>query len=88
MYAKYLNQTKTSLIFLIELMCRNAQTFNESGSEIYKDAKVILKTVKQIHYQILAAKKAQENRGTPTRSRKLVTTRYASEIASIPYDDR
>jgi len=68
-------------------MCRNAQIFNEPGSAIYKDARVILKTVKQKNFEMLANKKASESRGTRSRSRGLGKRQYAKEIANIKYED-
>ena len=40
-------------------MCKNAQIFNEPGSIIYKDARVILKTIKQKNFELEAAKKVE-----------------------------
>ena len=71
-------------------MCKNAQIFNEPGSIIYKDARVILRTVKQKNFELMAAQKAAQNRGTRSRSRGPGKNRqYASEVSScynyIPY---
>ena len=63
-------------------MCKNAQIFNEPGSIIYKDARVILKTIKQKNFELEAAKKARENRGTRARSRgpAQIRKQYAAEV--------
>ena len=66
----------------INTMCKNAQMFNEPGSQIYKDARVILKTVKQKKYELEAAKVARENRGTSrSRGRAPIKKRYASDVS-------
>ena len=62
-------------------MCKNAQIFNEPGSIIYKDARVILRTVKQKNFELMAAQKARENRGTRSRSRGPGKKQYASEVS-------
>ena len=64
---KYTNLTELEEDF--GLMCKNAQIFNEPGSQIYKDARIILKTVKNKKVELEAAKVARENRGTRSRSR-------------------
>ena len=66
----------------VSIMCKNAQIFNEPGSIIYKDARVILKTIKQKNFELEAAKKARENRGTRARSRGPAQSRkqYAAEV--------
>jgi hypothetical protein len=47
-----------------------------------KDARVILKTIKQKNFELEAAKKARENRGTRARSRgpAQIRKQYASEV--------
>ena len=64
-------------------MCKNAQIFNEPGSIIYKDARVILRTVKQKNFELMAAQKARENRGTRSRSRGPGKKQYASEVSRL-----
>jgi len=73
----------------VSIMCKNAQIFNEPGSIIYKDARVILKTIKQKNFELEAAKKARENRGTRARSRGPAQSRkqYAAEIANMSYEE-
>ena len=67
-------------------MCKNAQIFNEPGSIIYKDARVILKAVKQKNFELEAARKAAANRGTRSRSRGPGKTRqYAAEVRILQY---
>ena len=63
------------------LMCKNAQMFNEPGSQIYKDARIILKTVKQKKFELEAARVARENRGSKSRTRGPASKKhYASEV--------
>ena len=47
-----------------------------------KDARVILKTIKQKNFELEAAKKARENRGTRARSRgpAQIRKQYAAEV--------
>ena len=85
--SKIVDNKYSSLVELEEdfgLMCKNAQIFNEPGSQIYKDARVILKTVKQKKSELEAASKAKENRGTRSRARTTTTSKkhYASEVSS------
>ena len=68
----------------IQLMCKNAQIFNEPGSQIYKDARIIMKTVKQKKFELEAAKTARDNRGTSrSRSRAPTKKRYAAEVSPL-----
>ena len=61
-------------------MCKNAQMFNEPGSQIYRDARVIMKTIKQKKFELEAARVARENRGSRSRSRAPTKKRYATEV--------
>lgn len=63
------------------LMCKNAQMFNEPGSQIYKDARIISKTVKQKKFELEAARVARENRGSRSRTRGPSKKHYASEVS-------
>ena len=63
-------------------MCKNAQMFNEPGSQIYRDARVIMKTVKQKKFELEAARVARENRGSRSRSRvPNIKKRFASDVS-------
>ena len=44
----------------INLMCKNAQSFNEPGSQIYKDARNILKIVRTKKGELEAVKAARQ----------------------------
>ena len=62
-------------------MCKNAQLFNEPGSQIYKDARIILKTVKQKKLELEANKVARENRGSrSTRRVQTAKKQYSAEV--------
>lgn len=62
-------------------MCKNAQMFNEPGSQIYKDARIILKTVKQKKFELEANKVARENRGSrSTRRVQTAKKQYSAEV--------
>ena len=57
------------------------QLFNEPGSVIYKDARVISKAVKSKKMDLEAAKVSRDNRGTRgTRRITPKTKRYAAEV--------
>lgn len=72
----------------ILLMCKNAQIFNEPGSQIYRDTRLIVKTVKSKKYELEVNKVARENRGSRTTRRLQPNKRhFAAEIASLPYED-
>ena len=64
-------------------MCKNAQMFNEPGSQIYRDARVIMKTVKQKKFELEAARVARENRGSRSRSRAPIKKRYATDVSLL-----
>ena len=60
------------------------QLFNEPGSVIYKDARVISKAVKSKKMDLEAAKVSRDNRGTRgTRRITPKTKRYAAEVMII-----
>ncbi len=83
--SKIVDNKYTSLTELEDdftLMCKNAQIFNEPGSQIYKDARVILKTVKQKKFELEAAKVARENRGSRSRARIQTKKHYAADVSS------
>ena len=67
----------------IRQMCKNAQMFNEPGSQIYRDARVIMKTVKQKKFELEAARVARENRGSRSRSRAPIKKRYATDVSLL-----
>ena len=76
---KYTNLTE--LEEDLSTMCKNAQMFNEPGSQIYKDARVISKTIKQKKLDLEAAKVARENRGARnTRRIQPKTKHFAAEV--------
>jgi protein polybromo-1 len=67
----------------IATMCKNAQMFNEPGSQIYKDSRVIVKAVKQKKYELDVNKVARENRGSRSTRRVGQTNNnrhYAAEV--------
>ena len=54
------------------LMVKNAQTFNEPGSQIYKDARAIQKIIKAKKSELEAMKLARENRAGSRVTRRLL----------------
>ncbi|XP_040572090.1 protein polybromo-1 isoform X2 [Lepeophtheirus salmonis] len=68
-------------------MCRNAMTFNEPGSQIYRDAKQVLKLTKSKRYELEANKVARENRGSRSTRRITSKKRFSAEIAALNYED-
>ena len=76
---KYTNLTE--LEEDIQTMCKNAQMFNEPGSQIYKDARIILKCVKSKKADLEASRVARENRGSRnTRRVQPKVKHYAAEV--------
>jgi len=72
----------------LQTMCRNAMTFNEPGSVIYKDARSITKIIKAKKMELEAMKVARENRGSRvTRRLQQNKKHYTSEIANLTYED-
>ena len=65
-----------------DLMVRNAQNFNEPGSQIYKDARSIQKIIKAKKGELEATKAARENRGSRVTRRLLEKTKkhYTTQV--------
>ena len=57
----------------INLMCKNAQSFNEPGSQIYKDARNILKIVRTKKGELEAVKTARQ--ATEGKARRVSRSR-------------
>ncbi len=71
----------------LNILCKNAMTFNEPGSQIYRDAKALTKVIKQKKYELEVNKAARENRGS-TRTRRLQGKKhYSADIADLSYED-
>ena len=59
-------------------MLKNAWTFNEPGSQIYKDARTLSKIVKTKRQELDASRVAQQNRGSRS-SRRAHRHRWGDE---------
>jgi len=70
----------------LQLMLRNATSFNEPGSQIYKDAKVISKLVKSKKLELDASLKAKQNRGAKS-SRRQSRQVYSVTLSQLQYED-
>ena len=72
------------------LMVRNAQNFNEPGSQIYKDARAIQKIIKAKKSELEAMKVARENRGSRVTRRLLEKNKkhYTAEVKCHAYRSR
>ena len=69
------------MLLSLNQVCRNATTFNEPGSQIYRDAKQIAKIVKNRKYELEVNKVAREKRGARSTRRVQVTKKhFASEV--------
>ncbi len=72
----------------LNVLCKNAMTFNEPGSQIYRDAKSLSKIIKQKKYELEVNKVARENRGSrSTRRLHGGKKHYSQEIADLSYED-
>jgi hypothetical protein len=64
----------------LQRMCKNAQQFNEPGSQIFRDAKAILKLVKSKKYELEINKQARENRGSRNTRRLTGKKHFSAEV--------
>lgn len=67
----------------LNTMFKNALHFNEPGSQIYKDAKALLKLVKTKKYELEVNKVARENRGSRSTRRLIGKKHYSAEVSII-----
>ena len=70
----------------IQLIFSNARIFNEPGSQIYKDAGVLSKVVKNKAAECMAGLVAKQNRGSKS-SRRVSRVSHTTAIAALPYED-
>jgi len=68
------------------LLFTNARTFNEPGSQIYKDAGVLLKVVKAKTLECQANLVARQNRGSKS-SRRGSRQVHSTAVAKLQYDE-
>ena len=68
-------------------LSKNAMQFNEPGSTIYRDAKVLSKLVKSKKYELEVNKVARENRGSRSTRRLQGKVHFSAEIVELSYDD-
>ncbi len=69
------------------VLCKNAMTFNEPGSQIYRDAKALSKIVKQKRYELEVHRAARESRSSRSTRRLHSRKHYSCEIAELDYED-
>ena len=70
----------------LQLIFSNARIFNEPGSQIYKDAGVLSKMVKNKAAECMAGLVAKQNRGSKS-SRRVSRVSHTTAIAALPYED-
>ena len=68
----------------LHLVFKNAMSFNEPGSQIYKDAKNLSKLVKSKKYELEVNKLARENRGSRSTRRSQGKKHYSAEVLNDP----
>ncbi len=68
-------------------LTKNAMTFNEPGSQIYRDAKSLSRIIKQKKYELEVNKQARENRGSRNTRRLQGKKHYSADIADLSYED-
>lgn len=66
----------------LNLMFKNAMSFNEPGSQIYKDAKTLYKLVKSKKYELEVNKVARENRGARSTRRLQGKKHFSAEVST------
>lgn len=62
------------------LMVKNAQAFNEPGSQIYRDSRMLQKIIKSKKFELDANKVARENRGATRTRRSIGKQHFSSEV--------
>jgi len=70
----------------LQVMFKNACSFNEPGSQIYKDARTLSKIVKTKRLELEASKIAQQNRGSRS-SRRSMKHNFSIQVANLQYED-
>ena len=70
----------------LQLIFSNARTFNEPGSQIYKDAGILSKLVKNKTADCVASLQAKQNRGSKS-SRRVSRVNHSAAIAALQYED-
>merc|ERR1719461_2518293 len=71
----------------LQLIFSNARSFNEPGSQIYKDAGVLTKLTKSKSADCMASLSARQARGSRS-SRRVSRQVYSLGIAALQYEDR
>jgi len=70
----------------LQLIFSNARSFNEPGSQIYKDAGVLGKVVKNKAADCTASLTAKQNRGSKS-SRRVSRVAHSAAIAALQYEE-
>ena len=70
----------------LQLIFTNARTFNEPGSQIYRDAGLLSKLVKNKTAECLVSLQAKQNRGSKS-SRRVSKMSHSTAIANLQYED-